>query len=145
MRKNILFHAFIILTAAFVLGLVTGFSHGNGDVVQAKAWLIAHVSGILISLLMAIVALLWSDLRLGSRASRLLYWMTVPANYVVFFILGLLMPALGVAPALAVPEAAPPVGLTKVLLNTGITIATITSFAMAILVLVGLRDRRADC
>ncbi len=141
MRKKILFHAFIILTVAFVLGLVTGAVQGSGNIVQAKSWLIAHVTGILVSLIMAVVGLLWSDLRLGRRASRVLYWMTVHANYLVFFILGVLIPALNVAPALAVPEAVPPVGAAKLLMNTGILVATVSSFAMAILVLVGLRER----
>jgi hypothetical protein len=144
LRKQILFHAFIILTVAFVLGLVTGAVQGSGDVAMAKSWLISHVTGIMVSLIMAVVGLLWSDLQLGRRASRVLYWMTVHANYVVMGILGVLVPALGAAPELAVPEAPPAVGGVKALLIAGIVIATVSSFVMSILVLVGLRGRRAD-
>jgi hypothetical protein len=138
LRRSILFHAFVILTTAFVLGLVTGFAHGAHHA-SARAWLIAHVTGIMVALLMAVVGLLWADLRLGRRSARVLYWATVPANYVIFVILGVLAPALGASPALAVPDAVPPPAAVQALVTAGIALATISNFVGSILVVVGMR------
>ena len=138
MRKRILKHAFVILTVAFVIGLVTGFAHGAHSPL-AKAWLVSHVSGILAALIMSVVALLWSDLRLGPRAARVLYWATVPANYAVMAILGVVVPAMGAAPPIAAPEVPPPAGAAATLTTVGIVLATVSSFMMAGLVLYGLR------
>jgi hypothetical protein len=140
LRKNILFHAFIILTLAFALGLVTGIAHG-AEHASAKIWLISHVTGIMVAMLMSIVALLWSDLQLGPRASRVLYRSTVPANYAVMVILGVLIPALGASPSLVVPEAPPAAAAVQALEVVGVVLATISSFTTSILVVVGLRDR----
>jgi hypothetical protein len=139
-RKTILKHAFVILNVAFALGLVTGVAH-DAHHPSAKAWLISHITGIMICLLMSVVALAWSDLQLGRRAERVLYWSTVPLNYVVMAILGVITPALGASPSLAVPEApaAPPA--VQGLVVFGIVLATISSFAMSGLVVYGLRSR----
>lgn len=138
MRKRILKHAFVILNAAFFLGLVTGFAHGQHRP-SAKAWLIAHVTGIMVATLIAVVGLLWDDLRLGPRAARVLYWSTVPANYAVMVILGVLGPALGSYPSLVIPDAPPVAAGVQALVTSGIILATVSSFAMASLVLYGLR------
>jgi hypothetical protein len=143
LRKSILKHAFVILTVAFMLGLVTGFAH-DAHSPMARAWMVSHLTGILISLLMSIVGLVWSDLQLGRRAQRVLYWTTVPANYVSMVVLGILAPALGGAPALAVPEAPPAAAGVKAMVGAGIAFATIASFVMAGLVLHGLRRQRTD-
>jgi hypothetical protein len=139
-RQRILKHAFVILTVAFALGLVTGGA-GGAHSPSAKAWLISHITGIIVGLLIAIVGLLWSDLRLGPRASRVLFWATVPGNYLVMLILGILMPLLGVSPAIAVPDAPAPTGAAQGLLVFGIAVATVTSFLTSGLVLYGLRGR----
>jgi hypothetical protein len=139
-RQRILKHAFVILTVAFALGLVVGASHGAHHDVAAKAWLVSHVTGIIVSVLIAIVGLLWGDLRLGPRAAQVLFWATVPGNYLVMLILGIVLPAMGIAPALAVPEGPAPAGLGQTLLVFGIVLATITSFVMSGLVLYGLRS-----
>ena len=143
MRKTILKHAFVILTVAFVLGLVAGAVGGTHSP-MAKAWLASHMTGILIALLMSVVGLAWPDLQLGPRARRVLYWATVPANYINMVVLGILAPALGGAPAIAVPEAPAPADGVKALLVAGIAFATVASFLMAGLVLYGLRRRPGD-
>ena len=73
-----------------------------------------------------------------------LFGVTVPANYVNFVVLGILVPALGGAPAIAVPEAPPAPHGVMVLLAVGVTFASIVSFLMAGLVLYGLRHRPGD-
>jgi hypothetical protein len=143
LRKTILKHAFVILTVAFVLGLVAGAAGGNHSPL-ARAWLASHMTGILVCLLMSVVGLMWSDLQLGPRARRVLYWATVPANYVNLLVLGILIPALGGAPAIAVPDAPPAPGGVKALLAVGIIFASVVSFLMAGLVLYGLRRRPGD-
>jgi hypothetical protein len=139
-RQRILKHAFIILTVAFALGLVTGAAHG-AHAPTAKSWLVSHITGILVSMLIAIVGLLWGDLRLGPRASRVLFWVTVPGNYAVMVILGVALPLLGAGPAIASPETPEPVGAVAGLLVAGISLATIISFTMCGLVIYGLRGR----
>jgi hypothetical protein len=138
-RKNILKHAFVVLTVAFALGLVTGVVSGSHSP-AAKGWLISHLTGIMVALLMSVVGLLWSDLQLGARAARVLYWSTVPANYLVMLLLGILAPALGGLPPLAVPEAPPASPVASLVVTSGIILATVSSFVMAGLVLYGLRS-----
>lgn len=143
MRKQILKHAFVILNIAFVLGLVTGIAHGTHSP-SARAWLVGHLTGILISLLMSVVGLLWNDLQLGRRAQRVLYWSTVPINYVLMGVLGIAAPALGASPGLVAPEAPPAPPGVQALVTAGIILATVASFALSGLVVYGLRQRAGD-
>jgi hypothetical protein len=142
-RKNILKHAFVILNVAFALGLVTGAAHGAHSP-SAKAWLISHITGIMVCLLMSVVGLAWSDLQLGRGAQRALYLATVPLNYLVMAILGIITPALGASPSLAVPEAPAAPGPVQALVVAGIVLATVSSFVMSGLVVYGLRRRPGD-
>ena len=142
MRKRILRHAFVILTIAFVLGLVTGVAHGQHSPL-ARAWLASHLTGILVSLMMAVVGLAWPELELGPRAQRVLYLATVPANYLNMLVLGILTPALGGAPELAAPEAPPAPPGVKAMITAGIVFATVVAFVMSGLMIRGLRERRA--
>jgi hypothetical protein len=133
----------VILTVAFVLGLVTGLA-GDAHSPMAKAWLISHLTGILICLLMSVVGLAWPDLQLGPRGRRVLYWATVPANYVNMLVLGILAPVLGGAPTISVPEAPPAPGGVKAMIGAGVAFATIASFVMVGLVLYGLRRQPTE-
>jgi len=57
-RRRLLWHAFLILFIALLLGFPTTFApHG-------RAWMAAHVSGLIGSLMVVAVAVVWSDLRL---------------------------------------------------------------------------------
>lgn len=142
MKKRLLKHAFLMLTLAFILGLVTGFAHGERSP-TAKAWLIAHITGIMLALLMAMVGFAWSELKLGARAAKVLYWSTVPANWVVMLMLGILAPALGASPSLAVPEAPPAPAGVQAMVTVGIILASVASFLMAGIAAYGLRERAA--
>jgi hypothetical protein len=63
-RRRLLWHAFLILFIALLLGLPTTFAP-NG-----RAWMAAHVSGLIGSLMVVAVAVVWSELVLGEAQRR---------------------------------------------------------------------------
>ena len=76
MRRSILKHAFVMLTGAFLLGLAAGSMahHPHG-----RLWMGSHLTGILVSLMVAVVGLLWPELRLSPRAARV----AIPASFLM--------------------------------------------------------------
>jgi hypothetical protein len=142
MKRSILRHAFIILTVSFALGLVAGASAGSHSP-GARAWLASHLTGIMVSILMSVVAFASAELRLGARAMRVLWVATVPANYLALVVLGILGPALGATPALlAGPDTPPTPPGVEALVVAGIVVASVSSFVMSGLVIYGLRGTK---
>jgi hypothetical protein len=141
MRRTILKHAFIILTVAFLLGLVTGFSSGNHDP-RAPLWRGSHLTGILVALMIGVVGLVWPDLRLGRRAERVLFFVTVPMNYYALVVLGIMAPIAGVAPPLSGITLHPPAA-AQMLVNVSLFLISASSLLLSGLIVYGLRGREA--
>ena len=146
MRRVILRHAFVFLTIAFALGLVAGVTGGNNDP-SARLWLASHTTGLLVCFLVGLVALTWPELRLGPRAEKVLYAVTVPINYLAMVNLGVLAPLARVAPPIVAPKGlAPAPAWAQGVVNVTLVIVTLSSFLMTGLILYGLRgsDRAAS-
>jgi hypothetical protein len=142
MRRTILKHAFVILTVAFLLGLVTGITSGAHHP-RARLWLASHLTGILVALMVGVVGLLWRELRLGRRAQQALFFVTVPMNYYALVVLGILAPAVGVGPPLGGAGLPPAPAWAQGLVNVSLVLVTVSSLLMSILVVVGLRGRES--
>jgi hypothetical protein len=138
MRRTILRHAFVMLTIAFLLGLVAGV---NGEQPQGRLWMASHLTGILVALMVAAVGLVWADLRLGRRASRVLFFVTVPVNYFLLATLGVAAPLLRVRQPIATPHLPAPTPAMTAALTTCLIIATLSSLTMSGLIVRGLRGR----
>jgi hypothetical protein len=136
MRRSILRHAFIILTAAFLLGLIAG---ANAQTPRGRLWMGSHLTGILVALMVAVVGLTWDDLRLGARASQVLWFVAVPVNYFLMATLGFFAPALGIPQPIATPALPAPAAWLTGAMATCLVIATISSLTLSGLVVYGLR------
>jgi hypothetical protein len=137
MRRSILRHAFVILTVAFLLGLTAGASAGGP---RGRLWMGSHLTGILVALMVAVVGLTWDSLRLGARAGRLLWFVTVPVNYFLLATLGILAPLLRVPQPIATPALPAPPGWLAGAMGACLLIATVSSLTLSGLVVYGLRD-----
>jgi hypothetical protein len=140
MRRIIVRHAFIFLTVAFLLGLVAGVTGGNHHP-HARLWMGAHITGILVALMVAIVGLMWPELELGRRAARILYAVTIPANYFIMAVLGVLAPAMGFPQAIATPDLPSTAAWVHALVAATLVIATVSNLSMSGLMIYGLRAR----
>jgi hypothetical protein len=138
MRRTILRHAFVILTVAFLLGLVAGASARTP---HGRLWMGSHLTGILVALMVAVVGLTWDTLRLGDRAGRVLWFVTVPVNYFLVATLGILAPILGVPQPIATPALPAPPPWLNGAMAACLVVATISSLTLSGLVLYGLRAR----
>ena len=138
MRKTILKHAFVMLTAAFLLGLVAGAMAHHP---HARLWMGSHITGSLVSLMVAVVGLLWQDLRLSARASRILFFVTVPVNYYLLAMLGVVGPALGFPQAISTPQLPPAPAWLTGLISATLVVATLSALTMSGLVIYGLRGK----
>jgi hypothetical protein len=139
MRRTILRHAFVMLTLAFLIGLGAGAMahHPNG-----RLWMGSHLTGILVSLMVAAVGLVWPELRLGPRASRVLFLVTVPVNYYLLATLGVVAPVMGVPQAIATPQLPAAAAWAVRLTGFSILVATLSSLTLSALVVYGLRGER---
>ena len=63
-RRRLLRHGFAVMLLALLLGFPTALAP------HARAWMAAHVTAFLASLLVLAVAHVWADLRLGPRQRR---------------------------------------------------------------------------
>jgi hypothetical protein len=140
MRRTVLQHAFVILTVAFLLGLVAGVTSGNNHP-HARLWLGSHITAILVSVMIGVVELLWDELRLGARAKKVLFFVTVPMNYYAVVVLGVLAPALGVRQPITTPSLPPGPAWMGPVMGVSLTLVTISSLLMSILVVIGMRGR----
>jgi hypothetical protein len=143
MRRIVLKHAFVILTVAFLLGLVAGVTSGSNHP-HARLWLGSHITGLLVAVMLGVVGLLWNDLQLGARAKKVLFFVTVPMNYYAVVVLGVLAPAVGVRQPIATPGLPPGPAWMGPIMGTSLTLVTISSLLMSILVVYGLRGRAAE-
>jgi hypothetical protein len=136
MRRTILKHAFVILTVAFLLGLVAGSMahHPHG-----RLWMGSHITGILVALMVAVVGLVWPELRLSPRAGKVLFFVTVPMNYYILAALGVAAPALGFPQAIATPQLPPAASWVTGWMTTNLVVATASALTMSVLVVFGLR------
>jgi hypothetical protein len=138
MRRTLLKHAFVILIVAFALGLAAGVTSSNHDP-HARLWLSSHVTGLLVSLMIGLVAVAWPELDLGRRAASVLAFVTIWPNYLALAALGIMAPAVGVSPAISGPKLPPPPAWASGVVNATLVIVTVSSFVMGGLVLYGLR------
>ena len=127
--RSVLRHASIILLLALLMAIPIG---PLGKDPRARLFAASHVTGLLVFFLMTAVAFIAPRLRLGKTGFRLLWWCTVPANYVAVVILGLFS-SLVKFPSLVAPELGP-VGQVE----TAIIIAAIVVISLGGLVLCGL-------
>jgi hypothetical protein len=141
MRRTILKHAFVFLTIAFLIGLVAGASAHHP---HARLWMGSHVTGILVGLLAAVVGLLWPELHLGPRALRLLFFVTVPVNYYLLAVLGVVGPAFGFPQPITTPQLPAAASWLGGLVAATLVIATLSALTMSVLVVVGMRGRARD-
>ena len=140
MRRSVVRHAFVILTLSFMLGLVAGATGGNHHP-YARLWLASHLTGILVSVMIAVVGLSWHELALGERARKVLFFVTVPMNYYALVVLGIFAPIMGVPQPIAAPGLPPVASWVQGLMTFSLIVVTISSLTMSILVVVGLRAR----
>jgi hypothetical protein len=138
MRRTILRHAFVILTVAFLLGLAAGVAGGSRHP-HARLWLASHVTALLVAVMIAVIGLAWSELELGERARKVLYFVTVPMNYYALVVLGVLAPALGVPQAIAAPGLPPAPSWMQGLMGFSLIVVTASSLLMSSLLVFGLR------
>ena len=141
MRRTILKHAFVLLTAAFLLGLVAGSMahHPHG-----RLWMGAHLTGILVALMVAVVGLVWPELRLSAKAGKVLLFVTVPMNYYLMAALGVAGPALGFPQPIATPQLPPPAVWVTGWMTANLVVATVSGLTLAVLVVFGLRRQPGE-
>jgi hypothetical protein len=141
MRRNVVRHAFVILTVAFLLGLTAGVTGGSHHP-HARLWLASHLTGILVAVMIAVIGLAWNELELGARARKVLFFVTVPMNYYALGVLGIFAPAMGVPQAIAAPHLPAVAPWVQGIMVFSLIAVTISSLTMSILVVVGLRGRQ---
>ena len=137
MQRDLFRHAFVILFAAFILGLVAGSMTGQPT---ARLWLAAHITGILVSLLLVAVGVVLPHLNLSDGQRRWLFRFAVIGNWIGLLVLGVFGSAIGAAAPIASPAALPPIAAWQQSVISGaIASVTVTSFGTVVLVLLGLR------
>ena len=134
-RRMLLRHGFVFLFIAPCLGLAIMF------LPNPRGWLAAHVTAFLTSFILAIVGLIWRELRLtdGQRKTAVMSGLTAAYAGLAGNIFGALVDLPGPASS---PGVAPPMPQAAILLALLAIIipATFTSFG---LVLFGLRGEPA--
>jgi hypothetical protein len=139
-RRRILFHAFAMLTVAFALGLVAG-ALGPLRHPHARLWLGAHLTGILIGILMLAFGLARPHLTLGRRASRAFTWSLLWGNWAGLAILGIFGSAMGIGTPIITPQLPAPTGWKAAVIGVTLLFVTVTTF---ITCLTGLWGARAS-
>jgi hypothetical protein len=136
-QRDLFRHAFVILFAAFVLGLVAGTMTGRPT---ARLWLAAHITGILVALLLVAVGVVLPHLNLSDGQRRWLFRFAVIGNWVGVVVLGVFGAAIGAAAPIASPTALPAIASWQQSVISGaIAVVTVGSFGTVVLVLLGLR------
>ncbi len=80
--RTLSFHAVVII----LLGMLAGFPYGSlivsgGAEETIRGWRLAHMEGLLNGLLLIVIAAVWSHVRLGDTARKLLWWFLVLGGY----------------------------------------------------------------
>jgi hydroxylaminobenzene mutase len=135
-QRDLFRHAFVILFVAFVLGVVAGVESGRPT---ARLWLGAHMTGILVGLLLVAVGVVWPHLRLSEGQQRWLFRFAVIGNWIGVIVLGAFGAAIGAPAPIVAPGLPSVLAWQQSVISGGIAVVTITTFATVGLVLVGLR------
>jgi hypothetical protein len=126
-RRRFLFHGFLMLTAAFALGLVAG-ALGAQHHPHARLWLGAHLTAISVGLLLILLGLARPHLALGRRASAAFFWSAVAGNWVGLLVLGIFSCLIGAGTPIANPTLPPPTGWQAALITAALLVVTVTTF-----------------
>jgi (hydroxyamino)benzene mutase len=135
-QRSLFRHGFALMTLGFLLGGVVG-AMGGGP--RARLWLGAHVTGLLVGLVVIAVAAAWPHLSLGPGARRAAYAVTVYGNWTGAAVLGVFASAVGFPTKISTPELPPPPAWASAIVGVGLVVVTLSTFAMCGLVLYGLR------
>lgn len=129
-------HGFGILTIALSMGAVVG---AMGGTPQARLWLGAHTTGIMVGLIVIAVGAIWPRLTLSERLSTLTYRVTAVGNWTGLAVLGIFAPATQFPSPISTPTLPPPAPWAGAVVGTGLLVVTLSTFVMCGLVLYGLR------
>jgi hypothetical protein len=80
--RRLLFHGFLLLLVALLLGFPTA----AGASPSGRAWMTAHVGTIIGSLVLIAAGLAWSEVRLGEKGARIASRLLVAAAYAGTFL-----------------------------------------------------------
>jgi disulfide bond formation protein DsbB len=141
-RRRILFHGFLMLTAAFALGLVAGVAGGQHHP-YARLWLGAHLTGVLVGIMLVAVGLARPHIVLGPRSSAVFFWSLIGGNWLGFWILGIFSCSVGAGTPIVTPNLAPPTGWHAAVIGGALVLVSATTFVFCGLGVWGLRKRQA--
>jgi hydroxylaminobenzene mutase len=138
MARRLYFHGMLITLISLALGLAVAAS---GPGVQGRQWLGAHVTGLLMGVLLIACGAVWSSLRLGERAQKAAWFCVVSGAWVGLAGLGIFVPLMKIPQAQAAPGLAPVPGWPNAVVGTAILYVTITLMGGIGTLVVGLRPR----
>jgi hypothetical protein len=138
-RRRLLWHGFAMLTVAFGLGLVAG-ALGTRHHPHARLWMGAHITGILVGMLLMGLGLARPHLQLGRRGGVAFYWSAVASSWVGLLVLGIFASSIGAGTAIANPGLPAPTGWHGAIIVAALGFVTITTFVFCGLGLYGLRS-----
>lgn len=141
-RRRLLFHAFAMLTVAFLLGFVAAAA-GNEKHPHARLWMGAHTTGILIGVFMLALGLARPYLALGARAGWTFFVCTTWGNWIGMAILGVFAASMGAGTPIVAPGLPRPTGWVAALIGSALIVTSSTTFAVCFLGLYGLRRSAA--
>jgi hypothetical protein len=137
-RRRFLFHGFVMLTAAFALGVVAG-ALGKQHHPSARLWLGAHLTGISVGTLLCLLGVVRPHLQLGRRASAAFFWSAVGGNWVGLLVLGVFSCLVGAGTPILNPTLAPPSGWQGAVIAAALLLVTVTTFVFCGLGIYGAR------
>lgn len=135
-RKTLFWHGYLLLLAAFSLGILAA----GGAPPSGAAWMRAHVSTIVGSLVLLAAASAWNELTLSEGQQRWAFRLLLVASYA-----GTFFNVAGAALQIPGPATQPgvqPEGLQAVVIFGSLALIIPGFFGSTVLMLLGLRGRR---
>jgi hypothetical protein len=130
-RRRLYFHAFVLLLLSLVLGFLSG-APGSRQI----HWLSAHVTGLMVALLMVAIGVVTPELRLSARGLKAVFVSALLANYTG---LGLsLWGAVNRFP-LAITTGDPPQAWQLGVFFVALAVVSLSGLTVAVMVILGLR------
>jgi hypothetical protein len=134
--RRLQFHGFLILLISLAMGLVVAAS---GPGVRGRQWLGAHVTGLMVGILLVAAASAWGNLRLGPRAQKTAWFTMVSGAWTGLLVLGLFVPIMGMPQAQAAPNQPEPAAWANAVVGIALVYVTVTLLTAASLFVAGLR------
>jgi hypothetical protein len=134
--RRLQFHGFVIVLICLAMGLVVAAA---GPGVRGRQWLGAHVTGLMVGILLVAASTAWPNLRLGPRALKTAWFTLVSGAWAGLLVLGLFVPIMAVPQAQAAPNLPAPAAWTNGVVAAGLVYVTVTLLTAAGLFVAGLR------